>query len=182
MMTNMLSNLTKKERWVIVAVLLAITVIIGADIATDYREGVRSWHIVAEGTVAVSAIVGILYLLSGSFSLKHSLEAEQNTSEELRQEAERWKNASKKYLQGLSLAIDTQLSKWHLTDSEKEVAFLLLKGLSLKEIAETRKTSERTARTQAVSIYAKAGLSGRSEFAAFFLEDLLPPTTPTQGN
>nr|HMN69592.1 helix-turn-helix transcriptional regulator [Bdellovibrionales bacterium] len=69
-----------------------------------------------------------------------------------------------------------QLTSWKLTISEKEVAFLLLKGLSLKEIAEIRKTSEKTARAQSTAIYEKSGLSGRSELAAFFLEDLLGPS------
>lgn len=58
---------------------------------------------------------------------------------------------------------------------EKEVAFLLLKGLSLKEIAEVRQTVEKTARLQATAVYEKSGLAGRSELSAFFLEDLLPP-------
>jgi DNA-binding NarL/FixJ family response regulator len=56
------------------------------------------------------------------------------------------------------------------------VAFLLLKGLSLKEVAGVRNTSEKTARVQSMAVYAKAGISGRSELAAFFLEDLLPPS------
>ncbi|MBL7688980.1 MAG: hypothetical protein JNJ49_13170 [Bdellovibrionaceae bacterium] len=47
--------------------------------------------------------------------------------------------------------------------------------MSLKEVAEVRKTSERTARTQSAAIYVKAGLAGRSELAAFFLKDLLLP-------
>ena len=59
--------------------------------------------------------------------------------------------------------------------AEEEVGLLLLKGLSMKEIADLRGTSERTAREQAGAVYAKAGLSGRAELSAFFLEDLLPP-------
>ena len=47
--------------------------------------------------------------------------------------------------------------------------------MSLKEIAAVRVTSERTIRTQARSIYAKAGLSGRAALSAYFLEDLLAP-------
>ena len=72
--------------------------------------------------------------------------------------------------------IDAQLSNWNLSVSEKEVAFLLLKGMSLKELAEIRKTTEKTARAQSIAIYSKAGLAGRSELSAFFLEDLLPPS------
>lgn len=52
---------------------------------------------------------------------------------------------------------------------------LLLKGLSTKEIAAVRASSERTVREQARSIYSKGGLTGRSALSAFFLEDLLAP-------
>ncbi|MCZ7679332.1 MAG: hypothetical protein M5U28_11460 [Sandaracinaceae bacterium] len=55
------------------------------------------------------------------------------------------------------------------------MCLLLLKGLSLKEIAAARDTGERTAREQARAVYRKSGLSGRAELAAFFLEDLLAP-------
>lgn len=168
--------MNSKERWLITSILLVTALIIGTDIFTDYREGVHWWHLAAEALVAVSAIFGVFYLVAGSISLKHSLESERKASGQLREEAEKWKRESNKYILGLSLAIDSQLTEWKLTNSEKEVAFLLLKGLSLKEIAEARKTSERTARAQAVSIYSKSGVTGRPELSAFFLEDLLPPT------
>ena len=51
-----------------------------------------------------------------------------------------------------------------------------LKGLRHKEIAELRQTSERTVRQQALAVYRKSGLNGRTDLAAFFLEDLLLPT------
>jgi DNA-binding CsgD family transcriptional regulator len=72
--------------------------------------------------------------------------------------------------------MDAQFSRWHLTEAEREVALLLLKGLSLKEIATVRATTERTVRAQARSLYSKAGLTGRAALSAFFLEDLLVPT------
>jgi hypothetical protein len=53
----------------------------------------------------------------------------------------------------------------------------LLKGLSHKEIAEVRSITEVIARQQARAVYKKAGLSGRNDLAAFFLEDLLLPPT-----
>jgi DNA-binding NarL/FixJ family response regulator len=59
--------------------------------------------------------------------------------------------------------------------SEREVGLLLLKGLSLKDIAVVRGASEATVRQQAQAIYRKADLAGRAELSAFFLEDLLLP-------
>ena len=44
-----------------------------------------------------------------------------------------------------------------------------------KEIASARSITEATARQQARAVYKKAGLGGRNDLAAFFLEDLLLP-------
>jgi DNA-binding NarL/FixJ family response regulator len=78
-------------------------------------------------------------------------------------------------LRGLGEAIDRQFVRWHLTPAEREVGLLLLKGLSHKEAAAARSTSETTIRQQALAIYRKSGLRNRSELSAFFLEDLLLP-------
>lgn len=165
----------KNERLVIASVLALVTVLAGFDIVTDFREGVVLWHVLGEGAVGLVALVGVFYLLRGTVTLRHRLRQEMDDFSAYKKDAEAWRAESKKYIEGLSRAIDQQLSKWTLTEAEKEVAFLLLKGLSLKEIAEARGTTDKTARVQSTAIYAKAGLSGRSELSAFFLEDLLLP-------
>jgi DNA-binding CsgD family transcriptional regulator len=92
-----------------------------------------------------------------------------------RVQGQRWRSESRTLLNGLGTAINEQFSRWNFTDAEREVALLLLKGLSTKEIAAVRAGSERTVREHARSIYSKAGLTGRSALSAFFLEDLLAP-------
>lgn len=92
-----------------------------------------------------------------------------------RAQGQRWRSEARSFLNGLGDAIDAQFSRWNLTEAEREVALLLLKGLSHKEIAVVRAVSERTVREQARSIYSKAGLTGRTALSAFFLEDLLAP-------
>ena len=92
-----------------------------------------------------------------------------------RLQGQRWRAESRTLLNGLGDAIDTQFSRWNFTEAEREVALLLLKGLSVKEIAAVRATSERTIRAQSASLYSKAGLTGRAALSAFFLEDLLAP-------
>jgi DNA-binding NarL/FixJ family response regulator len=46
-------------------------------------------------------------------------------------------------------------------------------ALAGSEIAEVRGVGETTVRQQARALYRKAGLGGRADLAAFFLEDLL---------
>jgi DNA-binding NarL/FixJ family response regulator len=66
-----------------------------------------------------------------------------------------------------------QFSDWGLSPSESEVALLLIKGLSMKEISLARQVKEKTVRQQATAIYAKSGYAGRHELAAHFIEDLI---------
>lgn len=167
--------MNKKERLIISGILLLISLMTTFDLLTDLKEGVVWWHVAIEGSVAVIALIGVYFLIKGTFTLRKSLKKERELSAMLTEENSHWKESSKKFLDGLSKSIDTQLEKWQLTKSEKEVAFLLIKGFSLKEIAEYRSTAEKTTRAQATSIYAKSGVSGRSQLSAFFLEDLLIP-------
>lgn len=170
--------MNQKERLIIIGVLALISLMVGVDLINDSQEGVTFWHILTEGSIGGVALFGIFYILRRSVELKHKLAKEISDFSEFKKESDAWRSEAKKYLDGLSNAIDMQLTKWNLSVSEKEVAFLLLKGLSLKEIATSRNTSEKTARVQSCAIYSKAGLAGRSELSAFFLEDLLVPIDP----
>lgn len=91
----------------------------------------------------------------------------------VRVENRQWRERVADHLRELASAIHRQFEIWRLTPAEQDVALLLLKGFSYKEIARLRTTSEPTIRQQAASIYQKAGLSGRAALSAFFLDDLL---------
>jgi DNA-binding NarL/FixJ family response regulator len=75
--------------------------------------------------------------------------------------------------------IRDQFSRWQLTQSETEIAWLIVKGFSFAEIARLRGVREKTVRQQATSIYAKSGADNRNDLTALFIEDLLNPNTPT---
>jgi DNA-binding CsgD family transcriptional regulator len=161
---------------------IAVALLAALDLAADLREGTTVGHIVVEGGVFLMGMIGAVFMggrlmhvvRSGraareeAFALAERLKA----SEE---EAARWRDEARDLLKGLGAAIDRQFQRWTLSPAEKEVALLLLKGLSHKEIAEVRSITEATARQQARAVYKKAGLSGRNDLAAFFLEDLLLP-------
>jgi len=153
-----------------------ILVAVSADVVSDVAEGASLSHVVAEGIVAFAAAAGLALLVrrlvvqsrTSRAALREELEAS-------RQEALRWRDEAHEALEGLGVAIDRQFARWELTPAEKEVALLMLKGLSHREIAEVRDVTERTVRQQAHAVYGKAGLAGRADLAAFFLEDLLLP-------
>lgn len=170
-------KMNNKERLFISITLFVISTLTLFDMLTDLKNGVTLGHVSFEGIVALMAAIGLALLLKSTFGLKRGLKIEKNITDKLKEENEKYRIQSKSYLEGLSATINDQLTQWELTKSEKQIAFLLLKGFSLKEIASIRGTSEKTTRTQSASIYSKAGLASRSQLSAFFLEDLLLPLT-----
>lgn len=160
-----------------VAALLLVAAIVGIDIADDWGAGASALHVAVEGAALVLAFataVAVARALARSIAAGRRRAALlQRDLLAARGDAERWRTEARSAVRGIAAAIDTQLERWSLTAAEREVAMLLLKGLSLKEIAEVRGTSERTTRQQALAIYKKAGLTGRAELSAFFLEELL---------
>lgn len=136
-------------------------------------------HVLKDALVTILSIVTSVWLI---FKLNkteriNSIQAQtlkDKTSQidSLNSDLQSWKHSSEKWRRGLLVEIENQMTTWSLSPAEKEIAFLLLKGLSYKEIGEVRHTSESTIRVQAQKIYEKSKLSSRSELAAFFLEDL----------
>jgi DNA-binding NarL/FixJ family response regulator len=167
------------------AVFALITALVAIDLALDLRSGTTAFHAAIEGTViaigvsaAARLAMRVRELAREARELREHARTLTADLDATRQDAERWRRDAGALIAGLGAAIDRQLDRWALSRAEKDIALLLLKGLSHKEIAEARGVSETTVRQQARSIYRKAGLSGRNDLAAFFLEDLLEPTGP----
>ncbi len=166
---------TRSERFRSSAIFLGIVVLIGADLVEDWRRGAWDLHLGLESVVLVLAAVGLWLLQRRIRQERADARALRTRLAEARAAAESWRRETETLAAGLGRAIDAQFQAWRLTDAEREVALLLLKGLSLREIAGLRETSERTVRQQSLAVYRKAGLAGRAELSAFFLEDLLAP-------
>ena len=69
--------------------------------------------------------------------------------------------------------LQTHFSEWSLTQSERDVALLAVKGLGIGEIADIRSTREGTVKAQLNAIYRKAGVSGRPQLISLFIEELM---------
>ena len=78
----------------------------------------------------------------------------------------------------MNRVMQRQFDTWQLSKAERDVAYLALKGLDMAEIASARHAAPGTVRAQLSAIYSKAGISGRAQFAAHFVEDLLAEGLP----
>jgi DNA-binding CsgD family transcriptional regulator len=65
------------------------------------------------------------------------------------------------------------LNNWGLSEAEKDIALLTIKGMTISEIAEIRNTKQSTIKTQSSAIYKKAGVSSRAQLVSLLIEELL---------
>ena len=144
----------------------SLLVLIGAscfflyDIINDLNKGIDSaLHLLLEGSVFVATAVALYIEIRRVIGLHSMVVIERGKVSRLTGE--------------LFEIINNEFNKWNLTDTEKEIAILLIKGLSMREIGDLRQVKEKTIRQQATQIYAKAGYSNRHELASHFIEDLI---------
>ena len=162
--------------WAIVAVIAGVGLLLGVEVIKEPDVTLRDLLFeLLDITPIVLTSIGVVLLIRVTNRHRDDQLKLIRDLELARIQGQRWRTESRALLNGLGEAINAQFSRWNLTDAEREVALLLLKGLSHKEVATIRAVSERTIREQARSIYAKSGLPGRAGLSAFFLEDLLAP-------
>lgn len=176
-MVNTIKVILRSENKYFLGFALCVGILSIFDLSVDLNRGVKYLHILLEAIVVLISITVVIKIIVNERLHKNSILAKFNNLEkesfQLRTDIQKFKTASQKYVTGISDLIDQQLNDWELSKSEKEVALLLLKGLSHKEIALIRNTAEKTVRHQSGIVYSKANLEGRAQLSAFFLEDLL---------
>ena len=164
---------TPIKETILILIFAIVVVASGADLVADLSHGADTEHIVKETIVVSISTIGLAWLLWGLHQQRleiRSLQQELETANSSQAPPKKYVLEARKKLGNV---VTQQFSEWMLTGSEIEVGWLLLKGLSLKEIAMVRSTQEKTVRQQASSIYKKAGVSGRHAFSAWFIEDIL---------
>lgn len=146
-----------------IAILLPVASFLVYDLLVDalFKGEFGSAHFIVEAVAFVS-VLGLL-----SFGLRNL------TALRARLKQEKIRNRA---LAGeLAEGIDAQMGEWKLTHTERDIAWMILKGYRFSEIAELRRVKESTTRLQASAVYAKAGVRGRAEFVAEIIQRLLTP-------
>jgi len=174
-MKNILSVTSKDYSVYIIGFFMVLSVI---DIIREYAAGESVSHLTFEIVVLICATAWSFYLWYRWLTAKQLLHHEIAEKLKLNNEYREWKTKNQGMLNGMNNLISNQFQAWDLTPAEKDVAFLLLKGLPFKEIASVRGGSEKTIRHHALKIYQKSGLQGRTELFAYFFEDLFTPESP----
>ena len=146
-----------------IIILLIITTFLVYDLTVDafFEYEYATPHFIIESVAFLLVMVLLIIDLKDLANLRTQLKREENRNKALAGE--------------LAAGIDSQMDVWQLTPSEREIAWMIIKGYRFTEIADLRQVKESTTRLQATTLYAKAGVHGRNEFVADIIHQLLAP-------
>lgn len=167
--------LDSRMQLALIGMILAIMAGGIVDLILDAPTTLLSFHVLFEITFVLLCLGTAIFLWRAGSQSARSLQSTRQALASHQSELDEWRLRAQRLLLGLGVEIDRQMRTWGLSPAEREVALLLLKGYSTKEIATHLEKSERTVRQQCSAVYKRSGLGGRAELSAFFLEDLLLP-------
>ena len=65
-----------------------------------------------------------------------------------------------------------QFQKWVLSEAESEIGILLIKGMSIAEIADLRDRRQATIQVKNSAIHQESGMYNRAQLVSYFVEEL----------
>ncbi len=161
------------QDYFLVVFLLLVVLASAGDLLADVNAGASNSHLLQEGALLLLALSILGWILWEFRQKRLQLKALHKTLDAIRTMPMPVSSEVAEARLSLSRAIAEQFTQWELTESEREIGLMLLKGYSQKEIALLRGTTEKTIRQQASTIYQKSSLPGRHALSAWFIEDLL---------
>ena len=168
----------KQIRWVLAGVGLGFYVLIlSLEIVTE-QDDIEFFDVLVDAVallLTIGSAVGVALLVQRMHVQHEEKMTLIRDLEFARSEGDNWRSKVQSHMAGIRIEMQKQFEEWGMTAAEQEIGMLILKGLSHKEVATLRGTSEATVRQQAQSIYYKAKLPGKAAFSAYFLEDLMAP-------
>jgi ABC-type nickel/cobalt efflux system permease component RcnA len=105
-----------------IALFAVIAALIGFDITADYRSGTNTPHVMAEASVMVLALVGLVMFWRQFRRVQDHAEQLSVDLESAEREAQRFREEAREALRGLGEAIDHQFVRWELSPAERRWA------------------------------------------------------------
>ena len=141
----------------LIAVQLVCTVFFVNDVTSDYlvdqtlHFGIELFAVLALVSAIFTEAWLVLDLLKRNRSLSKSLDLARSAMAEI---------------------IESHLDQWKLTDAERDVASLLIKGMNIRDIANARQSAIGTVKVHLNSIYRKSGVRNRGELMSLLFDSL----------
>jgi len=165
MIIHQFPKIVRERRATVLSVIILIqalcTMFFVGDVIYDLSDNdhLGGLHLYFEVIAAFALFAGVVYLMYELRALLNRMEAMQFSILAARGE--------------MTNLINAFFDEWRLTQSEREIALLILKGIDNDSIAKMRGTAKGTVRAQCTKIYAKANVDSRTQLLSIFMEELI---------
>ena len=145
---------------VLIIVQAFCAVIFTADVVIDVVETSKvDWQVVIEALASISLITAIVFQVVFLVEILRR-----------KQSLERTAQMANRAVHDI---IEKNFDSWTLTASERDIAGLLVKGLSIAEIAKVRSSAEGTIKSHLNAIYRKSGTRSRSDLMSQIMDSMI---------
>lgn len=144
---------------IIVAQILCAIVFVNSVLSDAFEDVGFDWHQVSAMLALVALLAGVVFeafYLMALLRRKASLERSVGFASSALQDV-----------------IESHFNEWNLTGSERDVATLMVKGLSIAEIAQIRGSAEGTVKAHLNNIYRKSKARNRAEVLSNIMDAML---------
>jgi DNA-binding CsgD family transcriptional regulator len=148
-----------KTHYFKLAIYIVVIVFFFSDLWFDYVEEKLDGHFYLELLLTILVFYLFAHQINQLQQVKLNLLTATNTIKNLQGEMVNY--------------IDQKFIQWELTKVENQVAWLIIKGFSFKEIAHIREVTEKTIAQQSSAVYKKSGVHNRHELMSEFLEEFI---------
>lgn len=143
-------------------------------LTVDVIEGLFDWN-AQPNQVTILAMLSLIWQSAAAIGLAFAVRI-------LQLEMRRWSEEKMRTQATIAIlrgefhkVVVQRFSDWALTPAERDIAILILKGMSGVEISSARTTATGTVRAQTTAIFRKAGVKSRTEFLSVFLDEFFDP-------
>ena len=143
----------------IVGQIVCATVFLNSILSDAWEDRGFDWHQVSAFLAIIALAAGIIFetfYLIGLLQRKASLERSVGMASSALQDV-----------------IESHFTEWNLTASERDVAALMVKGLSISEIAAIRGSADGTVKAHLNNIYRKSKTRNRAEVLSSIMDAML---------
>ena len=170
----MSSNLANPNKNSLRAAFAGMTVLIVSmafflfDIVADISD-----HLAMHETYGVGELIHLIFELVAVIGLGFGALTLRNQLALLHSDAERSAETIHVMRGHFEEVLELNFSRWGLTQAERDITLLIVRGLTVAEIAEARSTAQGTIKAQSSSIFRKIGVSSKTELMSLIIDEFI---------
>ena len=163
-------RLASKRRVVVlnVSVLLSCMAFFGFDVVADVAA-----HGIAGVSYASAELIHLIFETMAVLGLGYAVIMLRQYLRLLHVEAEASKETIHMLRGNFDEVLHDKFKQWRLTAAERDVTLLIIRGLSVADIAAARKTAQGTIKAQSTSIFRKVGVGSKTELMSVIIDEFL---------